>query len=157
MAIVEVLDAVAARRAHAGWRAARGRAAPGSRPARAGHRDHRDHRGRPDGTGLPDRVARAIAARLAPTAGLVPPLGRRAAGAAGTGRSRRSPVGAAAVALPRSEALDLVADLVDLADHLAREGARLESLAVEAAAGRVLESLLGAGSFEGGQSAAPSS
>jgi hypothetical protein len=66
-------------------------------------------------------------------------------------------VGAAAVALPRSEALDLVADLVDLADHLAREGARLESLAVEAAAGRVLESLLGAGSFEGGQSAAPSS
>jgi hypothetical protein len=132
-AAVEVLRAVATRRAHLRrWRI-RGRSAPS------------------------DDAASAMAARLASAGGRTIGRGARAARPAGWGRGSWPSVGPAPVVLSRCEALDLVADLVGLADRLARDGARLESLAVEAVGGRVLETLLGVGAFEAAWSTRPSS
>ncbi len=83
-------------------------------------------------------TARAGAARVA----------SRLAASAGVTACRRGTSGGAPVVLARGEALDLVADLAELAARLALEGAPLEALALEGAGGRVLESLVGAGPFE---------
>ncbi len=85
-------------------------------------------------------TVRAGAARVA----------RRLAASAGLPTCRRGTPEGAPVVLARGEALDLVADLADLAARLALEGAPLEALALEGAGGRVLESLIGAGPFEAG-------
>lgn len=83
----------------------------------------------------PAPVERARLARLAARVGEV-------AGAGHPGRT-------VPVSLDRAEALDLAAELVELADRLHCSGHVVEAFALEGVEGRLLEALVGAGGLGG--------